>query len=103
MHLENTDETFVIDLCNIRVQPLQYIHIPIYFCNIHLKHLPHTSETSETLETYACNTCFQQNMAVRQRSTAQRDPGCAVTVEEDGSGRAAAWPPAIGRMQWRRQ
>jgi hypothetical protein len=53
---ENIEETFVTDLCNIRVQPLQYMQYPNLFLqhpsetlsNILLKHLKHLEHTLVT-------------------------------------------------------
>jgi hypothetical protein len=56
---ENTNETLITDLCNIRVQPF-ICKISIYFYNINLKHLQHTFKASETLEIYTCNVAFNK-------------------------------------------
>ena len=88
---KKTNETLRTGACNIRVQPLQHVQHPDYFCNIRMKHLQHTSKT---FETSACNMQFQRKhllaawrVEARRHVEFARDSGPMVLV---GSGFAVA-------------
>jgi hypothetical protein len=74
MHPENTNETYLWNIWNTRNIRLQHAsktiatyqhvqHLPIYFCNIHMKQMQHTFEMHETLETYICNIGGRESLA----------------------------------------
>jgi hypothetical protein len=86
---ENTNETLVIDLCNIRVQPF-ICKISIYFYNIHLKHLQYTFKAYETLKNIHLQRGFQQNLTAERIEHCIAGSSYAVAVEkEDDSERVA--------------
>ena len=57
-------------------------HLPIYFCNIHIKQMQHTSKTTETLET-------------RRSIPATRGQGRRLLRDGDGDGAGVPAPRGL--------